>query len=97
MNDIKNIRIKRNFGVRNAKYDNLGDIWYVKDGEPYDLVQFSIKEMEGFMWRDALCLPCGLSETEIREYVNDVSATITKSQIEEYKDFIEFGKTFGWD
>lgn len=97
MAESRNIRISRNFGVRDTKTYTMGDIWYVDEGEPYDLVQFSIKEIEGFMWPEALCVPCGTSEKEIDKLVKEKASAITEADIDEFKNFVEFGKTFGWD
>lgn len=97
---IKNIKISRNWGTRptdNAIY--CGMAWAVKKGEPYDLVQFSINELnKPYFWRDSLALPCGQSEEEIRQDCEDyIKQYIEDKDIAEYKKFLEYGEKWGWD
>ena len=99
MATIKDIKISRNWGKRptdNAIY--CGMIWGVEKGEPYDLVQFLINELgKSYFWQTSLCLPCGMSEEEIKEECIDYAKTITEQDIKDYKWFLECGEKWGWD
>ena len=96
---VDKIEIKRNCGVRpndNAVY--LGKLWRVEKGEPYDSVQFSVKELQKpYLWCTMLCVKCGTSEEEINELVRDYAGTITDEQVRGYRSFLEDGEKWGWD
>ena len=97
---IKNIKINRNWGIRPT--DNViccGMAWAVKKGEPYDLVQFSINELnKPYFWETSLCLPCGQSEEEIRQDCEDyINTYITDEDVNRYRKFLESGEKWGWD
>ena len=49
---VDKIEIKRNWGVRPNDYEvYLGKLWCVEKGEPYDCVQFSVKELQKpYLW-----------------------------------------------
>ena len=99
MATIKKIKISRNWGKRptdNAIY--CGMAWGVEKGEPYDLVQFSIHELnKPYFWNMSLCVKCGTSEEEINKLVEEYAETITDKDIAEYIDFLEQGEKWGWD
>lgn len=100
MATIKDIKIHRNWGKRptdNVVY--VGMAWGVEKGEPYDLVQFSINELDKFyFWNTSLCFPCGMSEEEIKkECVNYAQQNITEKDIKDYRYFLECGEKWGWD
>ena len=100
MATIKNIKIHRNWGKRptdNAVY--CGMAWGVEKGEPYDLVQFSINELDKpYFWETSLCFPCGMSEEEIRkDCVEYAKENITEQDIKDYRRFLKNGEEWGWD
>lgn len=99
MATIKNIMINRNWGKRptgNAVY--CGMAWGVEKGEPYDLVQFSINELDKpYFWNTSLCFPCGTSEEEIKESVEEYAKGITDKEIQDYRRFLDDGERWGWD
>lgn len=100
MATIKKIRINRNWSTRptdNGIY--VGDVWFVEKGEPYDLIQFSINELDmGYFWHTSLCVPCGISDEDAlkmaEEYAKD---NISQKSIDSYKHFLEYGQKYGWD
>ena len=96
---VDKIEIKRNCGVRpddNAVY--LGKLWCVEKGEPYDSVQFSIRELQKpYFWHTALCIKCGTSERKINRLVRGFAKTITGEEIHGYRQFLEDGEKWGWD
>lgn len=100
MATIKKINISRNWATRptdNAIYDGIA--WGVQKGERYDLVQFSLEEIDKpFFWRTALAFPLGMSEEEIRnECIDYVKNNITDKDIKEFLWFLECGEKWGWD
>lgn len=100
MATIKNISISREWGTRptdNAVY--CGMAWGVEKGEKYDLVQFSINELDKpYFWNTSLCFPCGSSEEEIRqECIEYAQKYITEKDIQDYRRFLEDGEKWGWD
>lgn len=98
MATLKSIQISRSWGVRptdNAIY--IGCAWMVEPGELYDLVQFSINEINGYYWRTSICVPEGTSEDEINKIVKEYINTLSDEDIKEYKDFLDFGNKYGWD
>ena len=96
---IDKIEIKRNSGVRPNDYAvYLGKLWCVEKGEPYDCVQFSVKELQKpYLWCTMLCVKCVTSEEEINELVRDYAETITDEEIHGYRQFLEDGEKWGWD
>lgn len=100
MATIKDIKIYRNRGTRPTDYAvYCGMAWGVEKGEPYDLVQFSINELnKPYFWRTSLCFPCGMSEEEIREEcIEYAQQNITEKDIQDYRRFLEDGERWGWD
>ena len=99
MATLKDINIHRNWGIRpDGNAIIAGNIYYgVDKGEPYDLVQFSISEINGYYWNDTLCVPVETEEDEINRIVNEYVATITEADIKEYQRFLDYGKKYGWD
>lgn len=99
MATLKKINIYRNWGIRPDGNTIIeGNIYYgVDKGEPYDLVQFSINEINGYYWNDTLCVPVGTEEDEINRIVNEYVATITEADIKEYQRFLDYGNKYGWD
>ena len=96
---VDKIYISRNYGKRptdNAIY--CGFNWCVEKGQQYDLVQFSINELEKpYFWHMALCVKCGTSEEEINELVRDFAKTITDEEIHGYRQFLDDGEKWGWE
>jgi len=99
MATVKNIETHRNWGVRpNDNVIHGGMVWRVKKGEPYDLVQFSINELnKGYYWADSLCLPAGLPDDEIKAKVEAYAKKIPTESISRFKEFLEDGEKWGWD
>lgn len=100
MATIKNIKVSRKWATRptgNSIYPEM--IWQVEKGQEYDLVQFSINELnKPYFWYESLCLPCGMSEEEIHEIVAQyVKERIDEQSIKDYKKFLEDGEKWGWD
>lgn len=100
MATIKDIKISRERGIRpdnNAIY--CGMAWGVEKGEKYDLVQFSINELnKSYFWNTSLCLPCGMSEEEImQECIKFAKENISEKDIRDYRSFLEDGERWGWD
>lgn len=99
MATIKDIKIHRNWGKRPTGNDiYCGMVWGVEKGEPYDLVRFSINELDkSYFWYISLCFPCETSEEEIRESVEEYAKGITDKEIQDYCRFLEDGERWGWD
>lgn len=100
MATIKKIEILRKRGTRptgNAIFPEM--IWQIEKGQEYDLVQFSINELDKpYWWYECLCLPCGMSEKNIRDIVEQYAKEqINQQDIEDYKSFLEDGERWGWD
>lgn len=100
MATIKDIQISRERGTRpnnNAIY--CGMAWGVEKGEKYDLVQFSINELnKPYFWNTSLCFPCGMSEEEIRqECIKFAKEYISEKDVQDYRNFLEDGERWGWD
>lgn len=97
MAKLNKIDIKRNWGKKDSRV--LGMIWdsEVKDGEPYDLVQFSIDEIPNYYWATSIGVKCGTTENEIKQAVGQIATKITDQQIAEYADFLNAGEKYGWD
>ena len=100
MATIKNIKINREWGER-PKDDSVysGDIWFVEKGEPYDLIQFKINELDKeYFWFESLCVPCNKTENEIKKIVEKYAKKeITEEKIRYYERFLNFGESYGWD
>ena len=83
MGTITEINIERNYGVRptdNAIYEGMA--WGVEKGEPYDLVQFSLKEIDKpYFWRTTLCFPCGMSEQKFHKHARPLVNTWVHCQL----------------
>lgn len=99
MATLKGINIHRNWGKRPEGNITIeGNIYYgVEKGKPYDLIQFSINEINGYYWNNTLCVPVGTEEDEINRIVNEYVATITEADIKEYQKFLDYGNKYGWD
>lgn len=100
MATIKNIKVSRNWGKRPDNENiYIGDVWFIEKGEEYDLLQFTINELDmGFYWNDSLCVPCGKTEEELLEIAKDYAKNqITDESIKSYRRFLEFGQKYGWD
>ena len=100
MATIKNISISREWGARPTdKAFYCGMAWGVEKGEKYDLVQFSINELDKpYFWNTSLCFPCGSSEEEIKqECIEYAQKYITEKDIQDYRKFLEIGEKWGWD
>ena len=100
MATIKSISRSKNWGVRPTNNIILaGHIWLVEKGQPYDLVQFSINELDKpYFWKEHLCVPCdweeGVVERVIKRYAEN---EITEKDINNYRQFLEDGEKWGWD
>lgn len=101
MATLKGISISRNWGERPTGNVILGNMAFanVEKGQRYDLVQFSINELnKPYMWRESIGVPCGISEEEIKEIVLEyIEKFITDKDIKSYLDFLEMGEKWGWD
>lgn len=99
MATVKSINIVRNEFTRKRQDNGVCNMcWFVNEGEPYDVVNFSINELDkSYFWNVTLCVPCGLSEDEINSKVKEYAETITEKQIADYRNFLEMGEIYGWD
>lgn len=99
MATLKDIKINRNWGVRpNNNVIYVGGEWRIKKGMAYDLVRFSINELNKvYYWKDCLCLRCGLTERQIENEVKEYVKNITEKDISDYKHFLEYGEKYGWN
>lgn len=99
MATIKDIKIMRNRGNRpenNVIY--VDHVWLVEKGEPYDVLQFSINELErSYYWKSIICTPCGLLEKELYRIAEQHAKKITDNEINDYKSFLDIGDEYGWD
>lgn len=96
MATLKEYKIFRNFGTC---YDDFHKLCFVKKGEKYDLVQFSLKEMgdRRYFWREHIEVAPQTSEDEVLKIIEDYIKTITKEEIEGYKNFLDWGEKHGWN
>lgn len=101
MATIKDIKISRNWGKRPTGNCSIAYQAYanVEQGEEYDLVQFSINELDKpYFWRSSIGVPCGTSEEDIKKIVEEYARDyITEQDIKDYRDFLESGEKWGWD
>lgn len=99
MATLKDIQIHRNWGKRpTGNVTIMGDVYYgVEEGDPYDLVQFSINEIKGYYWNESLCVAVDTSEEEIRKIVLEYISNISNKDIQEYQKFLDWGNKYGWD
>lgn len=100
MATIKSISRSRNWGVRPTNNIILaGHIWLVEKGQPYDLVQFSINELDkSYFWNEHLCVPCDWEEDVVERVVKGYAEDeITEKDIKAYRQFLEDGEKWGWD
>lgn len=102
MATLKNININRNFSVRQDNEDNVSEpnMIYknVKFDECYDLVQFSIVELnKPYYWAKAFGFKLNTNESKIRKVVKEYCNNITDTMIKEYKKFLEDGEKYEWD
>lgn len=100
MATIKDIKITRNWGKRPTGSRYICNEVYVEvdKGDPYDLVQFSINELEkSYYWHTSIGVKCGTSEDEIKEIVEEYAREhISKQDIKDYTRFLEDGERWGW-
>lgn len=94
---IKKINILRNWSTRNGKESDK--IFHnVAVTDKYDLVQFIITELGyDIYWHISIGVPLDTPEEEINNYVNKYAKTITKTDVNNYKQFIDDGDKYGWD
>lgn len=99
MATLKEIKINRKWGVRpNNNTIYIGSQWGIEKDEPYDLVQFSINELnKPYFWNESLCLKCDLTEEQIKNEVEEYIGGITENDIKDYKSFLECGEKYGWN
>ena len=100
MATIKSISRSKNWGVRPTNNTILaGHIWLVEKGQPYDLVQFSINELDKpYFWKEHLCVPCDWEEDVIERVIKRYAENeITEKDINNHRQFLEFGEKWGWD
>ena len=72
--------------------------WKVIDGENYNLIEFSINELDKpYYWATSLQVKADTTEKEIRELVEECAKEITSEEIKEYREFLEDGEKWGWD
>ncbi len=93
---VRNISIHRNYGER-PTYIVMNRVWGVEPGEKYDLVQFSVDNIEKYYWRESLCFPAGTNEEKIKEEVEKYANNINDEDVASYKSFLDFGEKWGWD
>ena len=96
---VTKINISRNWAKRPTDNSIIeGHVWGVAKGEPYDLVQFGIEDIEGYYWNKCLCFPVGMPEDEIKQEVEEYAKNnISDEEIAHYKWFLECGEKWGWD
>lgn len=94
---IKKINILRNWGTRNGR--ECDKVFHdVPVAEKYDLVQFVINELGlDIYWCVSIGVPLNTSEEDATKYVEKYIKTIKKSDIADYKRFINDGDKYGWD
>lgn len=94
---IKKIDIFRNWGTRSGR--ECSSLFYdVAVTEKYDLVKFIINELGyDIYWCVYICVPLDTSEEEINKYVEKYCKTLKKSDVMDYKKFIDDGDKYGWD
>ena len=100
MATIKDIKRTKNRGIRPTNNVILaGHIWLVEKGQPYDLVQFSINELnKPYLWRECICVPCDWEDETIERVVRGYAEDeITEKDIKDYVWFLECGEKWGWD
>lgn len=100
MATIKEMVITRDSGVRPS--DNVVRpemVWGVEEGQPYDLIKFSINELDKpYYWNEEIAVPCGKSEEEIRKIVEEYAKVyIDEQMIRAYYNFLDSGEKWGWD
>lgn len=100
MATIKDIERHEKWGKRPTDNTQLvGHIWLVEKGEDYDLVNFSINELEKyFYWNECLCVPCYWTDEQVRKVAERYAQEcISEKEIESFKWFLEMGEKWGWD
>lgn len=99
MATLDKITIKNNAGKRpNNNFEYVGYIWKIEPGQEYDMVQFTLEEInKPYYWKQNVCVPINLPEEEIVKICQDIAKTITDEDIESYVQFLEYGEKFGWD
>ena len=99
MATLKEINIYRNWGIRPDGNEIIaGNIYCdVEKGKPYDLVQFSINEINGYYWNETICVPLNTSDEDIKKIVEEYITTITDDDIKDYQRFLDDGNKYGWD
>lgn len=101
MATIKEFEIKRNWGIRPTGNSYFANQVYtdVEKGQPFDLITFSINELtKPYSWRESIGVPCGTSEDEARELVEEYAKEyITEDDIKRYEEFLKNGELWGWD
>lgn len=98
MATVKDIEIRRGWGLKNSRVCNMAWDTELEEGDWYDLVNFSINELgRPYFWNVSLGVKCDTSEEEIREAVEAYAKTITDTDIKEYLDFLADGEKWGWD
>lgn len=93
-------RIERNKNWASRPTDNSiseGTIWCVEKGEEYDLVQFTIKEIDGYYWNQAVAFPVDADDNFIAEEIKGYCESIPEYAVKEYRSFLDFGNKYGWD
>lgn len=94
---IKKVNILKNWGTRIGRESNKR-FYNVSVTEKYDLVQFVIAELNlDVYWHTSIGVPLNTSEEEINNYINKYIKGITKSDINNYRDFINEINKYGAD
>lgn len=98
MATLRNYTILKKNGIR-PKDDVIyyGIKWYVGKGEPYDLIKFSIEEIDNYYWEVSLAVPCGTRSDTAKYLCERYISSISDADIEAYKGFLEDGEKWGWD
>lgn len=99
MMTLDKISVSPNWGTRPTDYGViLGNVWLVEKGQPYNLVQFSIKELgKPYYWNESLCVPTDWDNEKIEQVVQEYVKLITEENVQEYRKFLEDGEKWGWD
>jgi hypothetical protein len=101
MATIKDYRISRDWGERPTGNCEISNevYWNVEKGQQYDLVQFSINELDKeYYWITSVGVPVGTSEKVVKEIIEEYAKEyIDEESIKSYRSFLEDGEKWGWD
>lgn len=99
MATLKEARINEKWAKRPKNNEIIaGNVYFnVAEDEEYDLIKFSINEIEGYYWWESLCFPSGTPIKEINKQTEEYVKNISQEKVNEYKRFLEDGMRYGWD